>query len=277
MKRAPFVLLALVSALSMHAPGPGQAASAQSVSSPDPAVMILQDGETLIDPTITVKGTSTGNAVAGPYMRDGMTLMTSDVALKTAQDYATRYNGPTEFTANYTIVLKPDNTVDATKSMVTFTTVNYTVSTGPNMTSLVTSNFATQPITITGVTLKNNDPTMITGFTFMSTNWYPANGPAANRLDQKGLSGMINLATGASNYTASYADKGTGAVYTYNVTGMTPAPNPFPDMASGPGNPDIFTPAPDAVPEPATWIVMLAGIAGVACHRLALVKRPGAA
>jgi hypothetical protein len=100
------------------------------------------------DPTVTVKGDNNGTAAAG---KNDAGKDTSAVQLKTAQDYVSRYNGATEFKGDYTIVLKPDKTVDPTKSTVTFITVNYT-SSG----KLVKSNFTTQPITITGVTLKDD-------------------------------------------------------------------------------------------------------------------------
>jgi hypothetical protein len=74
---------------------------------------------------------------------------------------------------------------------------------------------------------------------------------------------MINLNTGETSYMASYSSKGTGAVYKYNVTGKIAAPAPVPEPQPKEfGDPEIFTPAPDPA-EPATWIMMLTGFAGI--------------
>jgi hypothetical protein len=223
---------------------------------------LLPDGEILIDPTVTIKGTVTGTAAKGTYTRNGKTLTTSDKQLAATKKHAAEYNGATEFTANYTIVLNKDKSVDTSKSTVTFTTVNYT--SGGN---LVASGFQTLPITITGVNLINNDPTKIESFTFSSTNWYPPNATGAGGITNNGLSGSINLSTGATSIASSYNSKTNGSVYTYNTTGMIAAPEAKPDPdPTERGNPEIFSPAP-AAPEPATWILMLTGFAGVVYHQ----------
>ncbi len=182
-------------------------------------------GNALAD-TITVDATSKGTAAKGPC--------TSDDDLKSAQEHAKEYDGATKFKADYTIVLKADNTVDQTKSSVTFTTVTYT-SGGTE----VKSNFKTLPIVITSVTL--NMDKSVKSFTFKSTDWYPDADSVG--IKNNTLSGTINLSTGDSTYTASYIDNSNGAIYTYTVTGKIKAPAPVP----GPlpptfGDPEYLSP-----------------------------------
>jgi len=164
--------------------------------------------------------------------------------------HAATYNGPTSFTADYTIFLKPDNTLDPTqKSTVTFTTINYTHKEGKRRPRLERSDFKTLPITITGVT---HDKDGKISFTFESNDWYP--NAAGSNLVNNGLSGSIDLGTGAVSIKTSYISKNDGnAIYTYNVTGKVGAGG----AGGGPGGG-----RPSALPEPATWMTMLAGIPG---------------
>jgi len=141
----------------------------------------LADSIFTIDPIVTIKGTSAGTATKGPT--------TSDADLKNAQDHAKLYDGPTEFQADYTINLKPDNTLD--NGTVTFTTVSYTESG-----TATASGFKTRAIKITGVTL-NGDGSVAT-FTFDSTDWYPPTGDGADGITNNGLSGSISIKTGDS-------------------------------------------------------------------------------
>ena len=54
----------------------------------------------VIDPTITINGTSTASAAAGTQ-KNGMPTTAEQV--KEAATYGGKYNGPTVFTADYTI------------------------------------------------------------------------------------------------------------------------------------------------------------------------------
>jgi hypothetical protein len=217
---------------------------------------------------VNLKGENTSAVVAGTYMRGGETLTTSAVALKSNQDWAAQYDGATEFKADYTINFNKDNTVDSKTSTVTFITVNYT-----DNKKEVKSKFTTLPITITGVTLTNNDPTKIESFTFSSNDWYPKTEPLANALNNKGLSGSISLKTGAFMSTASYSNKSDGAVYTYTTKATIQAGQPFPsEQPDNFGDPEIFTPLP--TPEPATWVMVTTGLfAGIAYRQLTRKRR----
>jgi hypothetical protein len=152
----------------------------------------------VIDPTITIKATASGTATGG-------TQPATDNA------HAMEYNGPTSFTANYTIVLKPDGTLDTTKSTVTFKTLTFT-----DNGVLTNSGFTTLPITITGVTL--NKDNSIASFMFSSLNWYP--NADAEGIKNNTLSGSIDLNALQSKYTASYIDNATGGVYKYDVASV---------------------------------------------------------
>jgi hypothetical protein len=218
----------------------------------------------LIDPTVSINGTAKGTAAAGKAP-DGTPTPADDV--KDAQGHAAEYDGPTTFTADYTIVRIPNDGVDKTKSSVVFKTTSYTAGGGKN-----SSDFTTRAITITDV--KFNDDGSVASFTFQSTDWYPASGEGASGLTNNGLSGSIDLKTGASSYKASYIDKSNGAVYTYDVSGTIgpagggggggPPPKPVPgdDEID-----DIFTPFDDATvetPEPASVLLLLGGLSLVA-------------
>ena len=137
-----------------------------------------------IDPTgsITINGTATGTAAAGTSSITGMP--TTATQLANAQTHAAGYDGATQFTAKYDITLNAQNMFVA--GTVTFVTNSYT-SSG----TTVTSDFTTQPITITGATV--NPDGSIASIDFSSTNWYPANGTGAGGLTNNGLSGTINL------------------------------------------------------------------------------------
>src|SRR5262249_20320596 len=63
----------------------------------------------LLDPTVNVQGTSTGTAAAGTTPA-GTPTSPGDVAA--AASHAAQYNGATSFTANYTIALNPDGSLD---------------------------------------------------------------------------------------------------------------------------------------------------------------------
>jgi hypothetical protein len=186
--------------------GPVQSVMLRTVFASAIAIACIQDtrpadADTIplvIDPTITIKATASGTATGG-----------TQPAIDNA--HAMEYDGPTSFTANYTIVLKADGTVDKTKSTIKFKTTTYTANGMEEP-----SSFTTLPITITGVTL-NKDNT-IASFTFSSLNWYP--NAAAEGITNNTLSGSINLNTLQSQYTASYKDNTTGGVYKYVVVSV---------------------------------------------------------
>jgi len=207
------------------------------------AIFCLTTGHALAA-DITIDGTASGSAVGGKG--------TTKEQLDAAEKYIKRYSGPTQFTATYNISFKADKTVDSTKSTVSFKTIKYTVD-GKE----VKSSFTTSPITITSVKIKDSDTTKIESFTFESLIWYPGADTAG--VTNNTLSGLIDLDAGTSSYTASYIDKTTLAVYTYNVSGKTPTPKPIPDpLPDEFGNPEIFSPAPATVPEPTSTLSLLA-------------------
>jgi len=161
------------------------------------------------------------------------------------EDYGKKYNGDYTLVASYTIVTIPDGMggfkVDPTQSFVTFT--DKTKKFGP---------FDTLKIPITGATgdLEVGD---ITGFSFMATNWYK-NLPGY--LTQNGIDGSVDIIASTGMLTGSYKyvprDE-TKMTTVLNYVFTSPATLPAP----APGNFDPFPP----VPEPATWALMLAGVA----------------
>jgi hypothetical protein len=211
---------------------------------------------TTVKGTVTVEGSSKASTVAGTYTRGGETFTTSVTQLKTETDHAAEYDGKTTFRAEYTIVINSNGTVDRDQSTVTFTTISWTWK-GDTRTDA----FTTLPITITGVIL--NDDGSVRSFEFASTNWYPPDATGAAGLNNEGLQGEINLATGESSYTASYGIKKNGAIDSYAVSGKITPPKPFDEApcTGADGCQSYLAPAPDApdVPEPGTWVMVLTG------------------
>lgn len=188
--------------------------------------------------TLNFDGTSSASAAAGTG--------TTPAQVKSADKYAKRYDGRTQFKGDYDIVFNPDNTVNSANSTIKFTTLIYS-SGGIEK----KSNFITEAINITEVKLINNDPNMIESFKFEATNWYPSNATGAGGLKDQKLNGSIDLKTGKSSYIASYAFKSNNAIVTYKVDAMIEADKPFPDpLPDEFGNPEIFAP----VPEPLTLL-----------------------
>jgi PEP-CTERM motif len=218
----------------------------------------LVRADSILDPLIYINGTSSGTAVAGVNSRG---VATTAKQLADRQKHAADYDGPTEFSADYTIVIRPDNTIDASKSSVIFQTINYTGSG-----KLVESNFKTLPIQINDATVKDGK---VVSFSFEATNWYPDTAQGANTITNNELSGSIDLTTGKTSYIASYISKSTGAVYLYTVTGdikkPMPEPGPQPDAY---GDPEVFTPVTDEVPEPTTLLLLGGGLIGFAILRV---------
>ena len=193
-------------------------------------------GQTLTD-TLEIDAKATGTAAAGKYDRGGMELTTSAAALKRAQEHAKHYDGKTTFSATYTIVLDDKGVLDKAKSKVTFKTKTY-LDRGTEQ----KSTFTTNEIGITDVTMTADCPPKVKSFKFSSSDWYPATETGAARLKDRTLSGSIDLAGGKASYTAKYADKTNGAIYTYQVEGTFGMPLPPPDDGGDAGTPDAGTP-----------------------------------
>jgi hypothetical protein len=191
-----------------------------------------------IQGTLTLDGSSTASGTAN-------SPTTPDADLWYAIGYIKQYDGPTEFTADYTINLNPDGTFNATGSTITFKMVNYTdwtYITRPNASvsaadeaayimagkrvvrvggvggkcfiysneSLETTPaFTTVAIPITEVTIVNG---RLQFFKFVGATWY-TNPPAG--LTDKGITGEIDLAKCKGTFTAKYLwdDRDTIATY----------------------------------------------------------------
>jgi hypothetical protein len=182
--------------------------------------------------TVTINGTSSATATKGKYMRGGMELETSAAAVRREDEHAKHYNGPTKFTATYSIVVDGSGVLDKSMSTVTFKTINFT-----DQGRLTTSSFTTNAINVTGVTLSGDCPPKLKAFTFHSDDWYPAGERGAGGLMNRTLDGSIDLSAGKATYTAKYAIKANGAIYTYGVSGtiaMPSAPCPSAAVVDGP-------------------------------------------
>jgi len=243
------------------------ASIAAGVALPAQADNRLSDAETVFDPEITIKGDSTSSAEKGKYKdKDGKEQESTADEVKGSQEYNMKYDGETEFKADYTIVCKPDGSVDLDKSTIKFITVSYTQQNyrrgadgkleklGKPRT--VPSTFTTLPIKITGAVL--NDDGSIKSLTFSSNDWYPPDAPLGKVIINKGLSGEIDLSTGKATFTAKYQNPNNGVISTYRVTGTFPKPPPAvacpkPKAAAGgaPGGaPGGVSPNPFSVPPP---------------------------
>jgi hypothetical protein len=159
-------------------------------------------------------GDITGTAEAGD-------VPPTESELRGSMEHAKRYDGKTELSVTYTIVLKADNSVDPTKSTVQFTCVHYTSSGTPNK----KSDWKTHPVPITAVVLTPGG--QVSSFEFQGTKWYPGMPDG----QQNGLSGKIDVTNKTGEFKGSYVQKfpgGRKAVYTYTVKGAPPPANPFP-------------------------------------------------
>ena len=163
--------------------------------------------------------TFTGTTAAGATDKNGNPN-------KGADDHAKIYNGPTQLIVDYMIALK-DGKFDPTGSTVTFTTVYYTTSG-----TKTPSTFKTLTLPVSTATLGAGGS--VETFGFDTTDWYPD--AASDGIKNNGIKGTIDLKKRTGAFTSSYTDASNGDIYTYMVTGTL-----------------------RDVPEPATWLLMIAG------------------
>jgi hypothetical protein len=214
--------------------------------------------------TLTISAISTGTAEKGPYQRGGETLITSDPDLAIRQGIAASYNGPTEFTATYSIVVNDDGTLDRENSTVTFTSLTFTYKGTPVADQ---SRFTTSPIPVYDFTL--NEDKSLASFKFEGTNWYDPTGTGASAINSINMYGSIDLnAPGDTWYKAQYSSKSSGAILTYDVSGNVLYTPPGPDLPGAcsnvPGCLSFLAPAAELqTPEPSSLILMLSGLASI--------------
>lgn len=198
-----------------------------------------------IQGTLSIDGNATSSAEKGKYTREGETTEreTTDEEIVYAKYYFMQYDGPTEFTATYTVNLNDDGTFNPTGSTIKLTTVNYTSRTEltvrDSMTALqqateeakgftvyqeggkfyilknprlVPKDWSTLSIPITEATIVNG---RLHSFKFKSDTWYP-NLPT--KLTDKGIEGAVDLAKCKAEFTSKYSVP-TGAIGTYVTKG----------------------------------------------------------
>ena len=92
-------------------------ASASRAQHPLPAQAAtrLPNGVVVIDPTITIRGTTTSSARAGQYERGGETLTSTDKQVDREGGHAADYDGETVITAEYNIVKLPNGGLEVEK------------------------------------------------------------------------------------------------------------------------------------------------------------------
>jgi hypothetical protein len=197
--------------------------------------------------TIGIDAKSISSAEKGKFTPKGdKEKESTDKELSGRAAYYKQYDGPTEFKAEYTIGLKEDGSFDASKSSVTFTTVNYTsrtlVSQQKSTTvsaedeadlikqgkfvyrhgdtayiydkpRLVKSGWKTVSIPITEASLKDGK---LQSFKFKSDTWYTKPGEL---IIDKGIVGEVDLVAGKASFTAKYQSASTGVIATYLVEG----------------------------------------------------------
>ena len=200
--------------------------------------------------TATGSGSLTGTATGSATKADGTT---PDVG---ANAYAMRYDGPVEFTYDYTVNMS-DKLLEPTGSTITFTTVYFSWKRGGKVVKVFKgdagwTDFTTQPIQITGATFGAKNQVLTIDF---AGPWYPIKDAKKYGLIDTGLTGSIDFTTGKAKFTSSYQAGAGGAISTY-VTAGTVKPG---------------------VPEPATWAMLLVGVGMVgALARTSLKRRVSA-
>ena len=200
-----------------------------------------------IQGTVTIDGVATSTAEKGMFTPRGETTEreTTDEELVFSKYYFMQYDGPTEFTAEYTINLNADGTFNPTSSTVMLTTVNYTSryntllehdsltdaqkaayeAQGDTVyeeggkfyilkkAKIEPSGWKTLSIPITEATIVNG---RLHSFKFAANAWY---GQGKEAIIDKGIVGEVDLAKCKAEFTAKYQTKSRGAIATYVTTG----------------------------------------------------------
>lgn len=211
--------------------------------------MIADAAGTEVTGTFTVDGNSTSSTAKGMFTPSGETVEreSTDEELLHSKYYNKQYDGPTEFTVDYTIKLNADGTFNPTGSTVQMTTVNYTSRTYIVRESLTAqqradleaqgktiyeeggkfyifskptlkaSGWQTLSIPITSATLVDGK---LHSFEFAGP-WY--GNPPPGLID-KGIDGSVDLKKCKVDYTAKYQDPIRGTIATYDVTGKIKSP-----------------------------------------------------
>jgi hypothetical protein len=199
-----------------------------------------------IQGTIAVDGSATSSAAKGMFTPAGDTMPreTTDEELVEMKHYYMQYDGPTQFTAEYTVNLNNDGTFNPTGSTIKLTTVNYTSRYKMQIRDSLTpaqiaayeaqdktvyaeggkffilqkaelkpSGWQTLSIPITEANLVNGK---LHSLKFAADTWY---GEGASAIIDKGIVGEVDLAKCKAEFTAKYQDKYSGAIATYVTTG----------------------------------------------------------
>ncbi len=195
--------------------------------------------------TLTLDGDATSSAAKGMFTPEGETTEreTTDAELIYWKYYYKQYDGPTQFTAEYTVNLNADGTFNPTGSTIKFTTVNYTsrykLTVRDSLSdaqqaeeeakgftvyreggkvyilkkaTLLPYVWPTLSIPITEATLVDGK---LHSFKFKG-DWY-SNLPTG--FIDKGVEGAIDLAKCTAEFTAKYQEPYSGSIGTYVTTG----------------------------------------------------------
>lgn len=200
--------------------------------------------------TFTVDGNATAGTAKGMFTPAGDTVEreTTDYDFYDRKYYNKQYDGPSEFTVDYTIKLKPNGDFEPTGSTVKMTSVNYTrkkrISIRPSASvsaelqaqwesegktvlrepgngkvyiyaapELMPYSFPTLDIPITEATLVDGK---LHSFKFNANAWY---GEPHPRLIDKGIVGKVDLAGCKASFMSRYQDNETGVITTWGTVG----------------------------------------------------------